>query len=402
MYAGEIVEQGTVHDVFHRPSHPYTRGSFQCDPARSRPTGAVSFPRFQGRAGPGHPPAWLRVRAAVRERDRPMPRRGAVGGPRRGRAHGALPPPGSRVIPLLSVDALRVRFPRMGPLAALVREWATGSSTPWRGVAAGARRRRVRAGRRERLGQVDLGADRLRPRPRGDGEHPLRRDRVDRARRARAEAAPAEHGDDVPGSRGEPEPAPDRAIARVRTVPDSRVPGSGPRGRAARLLDLVGLSTTFLGRYPHELSGGQARRVGVARALALSPRLVVADEPTAGLDVSVQGEVLNLMGRLRQGLGLTYVIITHNLAMVRRQRRARGDVSRPRRRAGPDPDRLRPAGASLHARAPGRGAAPGPRSAPAGRRAEGRDPERPGRPSGCEFHTRCPFVQLRCLEERPS
>ena len=57
--------------------------------------------------------------------------------------------------------------------------------------------------------------------------------------------------------------------------------------------------------------------MGVARALALSPRLVVADEPTAGLDVSVQGEVLNLMGRLRQGSGLTYVIITHNLAMVR-------------------------------------------------------------------------------------
>ena len=160
-----------------------------------------------------------------------------------------------------------------------------------------------------------------------------------------------------------------------------RIHGLGDRdlgAEAARLLDLVGLSATFLGRYPHELSGGQARRVGVARALALSPRLVVADEPTAGLDVSVQGEVLNLMSRLRRELGLTYLLITHNLAMIRHVSDELAVMYLGRdRRAGPDPGRLRPAGASLHARAPGRGAAAGPRPAPARRRAEGRDPERP-------------------------
>ena len=86
---------------------------------------------------------------------------------------------------------------------------------------------------------------------------------------------------------------------------------------AQRLLALVGLPKDFTGRYPHQLSGGQARRVGVARAVALLPKLIIADEPTAGLDVSVQGEILNLMTRLQRELGLTYLIITHNLAVVR-------------------------------------------------------------------------------------
>ena len=86
--------------------------------------------------------------------------------------------------------------------------------------------------------------------------------------------------------------------------------------QARRLLQMVGLSEEFLGRYPHQLSGGQARRVGVARALALSPRLLIADEPTAGLDVSVQGEVLNLLLELQARHGIAILIITHNLKVV--------------------------------------------------------------------------------------
>ena len=89
------------------------------------------------------------------------------------------------------------------------------------------------------------------------------------------------------------------------------------RREAARLLELVGLDPSFAERYPHELSGGEARRVGVARALSSSPRLVVADEPTAGLDLSIQGEVLNLLAELQERMGLAILIITHNLAVVR-------------------------------------------------------------------------------------
>ncbi|UWQ79869.1 ABC transporter ATP-binding protein [Leisingera sp. S132] len=89
------------------------------------------------------------------------------------------------------------------------------------------------------------------------------------------------------------------------------------RARAIELLTQAGLGEAYADRYPHELSGGQARRAGVARALALSPSLVVADEPTAGLDVSVQGEVVNLFNTLQEQMGLSILLITHNMSVVR-------------------------------------------------------------------------------------
>jgi peptide/nickel transport system ATP-binding protein len=181
-----------------------------------------------------------------------------------------------------------------------------------------------------------------------------------------------------------------------------RVEGVDRRREAARLLDLVGLPAGFAGRYPHELSGGQARRVGVARALALSPRLVIADEPTAGLDVSVQGGVLNLLARLQDELGLAYLLITHNLAVVRHVAHTVAVMYMGRlvERGATAAVMARPAHpytAALLAAQP----APDPLRRQGFAGLEGEVPSLRHRPSGCEFRTRCLRAEARCAAEAP-
>lgn len=181
--------------------------------------------------------------------------------------------------------------------------------------------------------------------------------------------------------------------------------GAGSRDRdaeARRLLALVGLPMDFGGRFPHELSGGQARRVGVARALSLNPRLVIADEPTAGLDVSVQGEILNLMNRLQQELGLAYLLITHNLPIVRHvsDRIAVMYLGRLVETGPTDQVFARPAHPYTHGLL-----AAQPHPDPERRRMTvelpGEVPSLRNRPPACEFHTRCPFAQQICREVTP-
>jgi peptide/nickel transport system ATP-binding protein len=169
-----------------------------------------------------------------------------------------------------------------------------------------------------------------------------------------------------------------------------------------RLLSLVGLNMDFADRFPHQLSGGQARRVGVARAIALDPKLVIADEPTAGLDVSVQGEVLNLLNDLRERLGLAMIIITHNLHVVHHvaDRMAvmylgRFIESGPTEEVFAAP--AHPYTAALLSATP----EPDPDKAKNRIALPAEVPSLLSRPSGCAFHTRCPWAQAMCSRKAP-
>jgi oligopeptide/dipeptide ABC transporter ATP-binding protein len=172
-----------------------------------------------------------------------------------------------------------------------------------------------------------------------------------------------------------------------------------------RLLGDVGLPRDAAGRYPHEFSGGQRQRLGLARALAINPQLIVADEPVSALDVSIQSQILNLMKRLQASYGLTYIVISHDLSVVRYLADRIGVMylgklvevgtgteiyERP----------AHPYTAGLIEAIP----VPNPDEAKEKRDAvaiRGELPSPIDPPSGCRFRTRCPRAQDKCAEVVP-
>ena len=430
MYAGEVVECGDVRDIFYRAEHPYTRALLECDPARettrsrylptipgdvpdlhAKPAGCVFasrcprvFDHCHGNRPRQHPIGADGHVASCHLLD------GSLAADAAADAEPA-PAPAARTetaevrakVPLLEVEDLRVRFRTMGNLKArlkgvddpfvdavlntslslqtgetlgLVGESGSGKTTLGRAIL-GLVGTHSGSARFRGLELTGLSASEFMP---------MRRNM-------------AMMFQDPIGSL-----SPRQTVRALFTEPFEihGLDGKNLKDEVHRLCDMVSLPRNFLSRYPHELSGGQARRVGVARALALNPELIIADEPTAGLDVSVQGEILNLMRELQIEHGLGYMIISHNLPVVRHISDKLAIMYLGRLIERGDCDRIFANPAHPYTEALVRGV---PQPDPDKRRTlvsiEGEVPSLTNRPGGCEFHTRCKYATDICKSEMP-
>ena len=427
MYAGEVLEQGDVRRIFYHPTHPYTQALMECDPARVLER-TRRLPTIPGDVPDLHRPPTAcifaarcpKAFAACREERPPDhevvaghtarchlldPRFSAAAAPKSSSAAagGEEPPSAAHEGELLEVRDLRVRFRTMGQVKARLN----GVADPFVDAVYGCS---LSLGPGETLGLVgESGSGKTTLGRTILGLIPAHSGSVTFEGRELTEVSEAAFKplrrhmammfQDPVGSL-----SPRQPVRKLITEP-FEIHGLKERDLAAeaeRLCDMVSLPRNFLSRYPHELSGGQARRVGVARALALQPRLIIADEPTAGLDVSVQGEILNLMGALQRDHGLGYLIITHNLPVVRHISDRLAIMYLGRIVEQGSCAAIFEAPAHPYTEALVKGV---PQPDPDKRRAlvsiEGEVPSLANRPTGCEFHTRCPYAQERCRKEAP-
>ncbi len=179
-------------------------------------------------------------------------------------------------------------------------------------------------------------------------------------------------------------------------------PGAERQERIAYLLEKVGLSPDYARRYPHEFSGGQRQRIGIARALALNPKLIIGDEPVSALDVSIQAQIINLLMDLQEEFGLSYIIVAHDLAVVehicdRIMVMYLGKVVETATHDKLYNDPKHPYAVALLSAIP----VADPRHDKKRIILEGDVPSPIHPPSGCRFHPRCPKRMAICSKEQP-
>jgi len=421
MYAGQIVEVADRDRFFAAPQHPYSRKLFAALPGTGRRDAELSV--IKGQVPPltrefrqcrfvercdfafdrcsAEAPGWTRiaagheVRCFLREKERAGPVQSG------GAGDAASPAESAESAPLLSVRDLKVHFPirkglfkrtvgqvkavdgvsldiRSARTLGLVGESGCGKTTVGKAIL-----QLVRPTSGEvRFGGVDL------TRTRGAALRMHRRDFQIIFQDPYASLNPRMRIADILAEGMAALGVENDAAARAR--------------RVAAILDQVGLARDSVERYPHEFSGGQRQRIAIARALAVRPRLIVCDEPTSALDVSVQAQILNLLKSLQRDLELSYLFITHNIAVVEYLAHEvavmylgriveRGTVDEVLR------EPKHPYTQALLAAVP--------KIEPGGTREvirlEGELPSPVNPPTGCHFHPRCPKVMPECRERYP-
>ncbi len=433
MYAGEVVERGPIGAVYARPAHPYTQALIRSDPARLTERGRylptipgelpdvrlkqagcifagrcpMAFDRCRNETPAAHLLAdghdarcHLLDPAQAAPSASPLataasPRQQAVSADSKAAA--------SDTDPLIRVRDLRVSFPGRGGLASLLPggqpakidvlvdvnlDLRTGETLGLVGESGSGK---------TTLGRCILGLV-----PASSGSITFRGRELTRLSEREFRPLRSDMAMMFQDPVGSLSPRQSVRSLIVEPLDVHRPKGFDRDAVVLKLADMVNLPRELLSRYPHQLSGGQARRVGVARALALEPDLIVADEPTAGLDVSIQGDVLNLMRDLQITHNLTYLIISHNLPVVRHisDRLAIMYLGRIVEQGDSEAIFRRPAHPYTEALVNGI-----PRPDPEHRRTltsiEGEVPSVAFRPRGCEFHARCRYAQARCREEPP-
>ncbi len=420
MYAGEVVEKGPIEEIFFNSRHPYTRSLMDCDPAQVLDRTAT-LPTIPGRL-----PDLLNVPQGCIFRDRcahatdncsdTAPPTEEVGENHTVACHNHaelvnLPPATHAAAErrdgaseaLLQVDGLNVRYPTGGLLRRILYPKAPRYVDAV--VDAGLH---IRQGQTYGLagesgsGKSSLGRAILGLTPAHGGSVRF----LDQEMLGLSEHEFKPHRREMSMMFQDPVASlSPRQKVRKLVMEPFEIHGSNGTDlekEAEAIFDMVGLSRDFFGRYAHELSGGQARRVGVARALALRPKFIIADEPTAGLDVSVQGEILNLLGELQGQLGLTYLVISHNLPVLRHISDRIGIMYLGRLVEQGDADRIFSRPAHPYSRALLDGI---PRPDPRARRKllsiAGEIPSLSNRPQGCEFHPRCAHATDLCRRVAP-